>query len=60
MHTNNWLGCLIGAVVALLIAIFVPPYVPEPGGVLIQIIGYVVAVLLFVVALLALVRGRGI
>ena len=60
MITANWTGALIGAVVALLIAIFVPPYVPAPGGSIIQILGYIIAVVLFVVALLALLRGRGV
>lgn len=60
MRTTNWLGCLIAAVVCLLIAYFVPPYVPEPGGQLIQIIGFVAAVVLVIMAIIALVRGRGI
>ena len=60
MVRTNWVGCLIGAVVCLLIAIFVPPYIPEPGGKLIEIIGYIAAVVLFILAILGLVRGRGV
>lgn len=59
VHTN-WIGTLIAAVICLLIAIFVPPYVPEPGGVIIMIVGYIAAVILFILTILALVRGRGV
>lgn len=60
MVTNNWVGAFIGAAIALLVAILVPPYVPAPGGMIISVLGYVVAVVLFIVGLLALLRGRGV
>lgn len=59
MNGTNWVGTLIGGIVCLLIAIFVPPYIPDPGGVIVQIIGYIAAVILFVLTVLHLVRGRG-
>lgn len=60
MVRNSWVGYLIGAVVALLIAIFAPPYIPEPGGTIVAVIGYVVAVVLFILTFVALLRGRGV
>ncbi|MFA7264862.1 MAG: hypothetical protein WC054_00880 [Candidatus Nanopelagicales bacterium] len=60
MVRTNWIGCLIGAVICLLIAIFVPPYIPAPGGSIVMIIGYIAAVVLFILAILGLVRGRGV
>jgi hypothetical protein len=60
MITNNWVGSLIAAVICLLIAIFVPPYIPAPGGSIIMVIAYIAAVALFIIAILALVRGRGV
>lgn len=60
MVRTNWLGCLLAAVLCLLIAIFVPPYIPHPGDAIIQILGYIAAVILFILAILGLVRGQGV
>lgn len=56
----NWLGCLIAGVICLVIAIVLPPYIPEPGGQLVMIFGYLAAVILILLAILGLVRGRGV
>lgn len=60
MLRYNWLGCLIAGVICLVIAIVLPPYIPEPGGQLVQIFGYLAAVILIILAIAALVRGRGV
>lgn len=54
----GWLSYLLGAVVAVLIALLLAPIIPEPGGQLVAIIAWIVAAILAVLALVALVRGR--
>lgn len=60
MRTGNWVGLLIGAVVAILVAILLAPYIPEPGGHLVAVICYIAAAVMAVLAVVALVRGRGV
>lgn len=54
---TDWIGAAVAGVVCLLIAILVPPYTPDPISTIIMVIGYVFAAILFVVALLKLLRG---
>jgi hypothetical protein len=60
MVVGHWIGLLIGAVVAALVAILLAPLVPEPGGQIISVVAWIVCVLLVVLALVSLVRGRGV
>lgn len=57
---SNALWTLISAVIVLVVAIVVPPYLPAPLSVLLMWIGYLVAFVLFVLGIVALVRGRGV
>jgi hypothetical protein len=60
MLTNNWVGSLIGGVICLLIAFLVPPYLPAPASSIIYILGLIAGVILIILAIVALVRGRGV
>jgi uncharacterized protein YacL len=60
MVATNWVSTLIGAVIALLIAILVPPYLPHPADTIISILAWIVCVILFVLTLVSLLRGRGV
>lgn len=55
-----WLSYFLGAVVAVLVALLLAPYIPDPGGHIVSVIAWIVAVVLVVLGLVALVRGRGI
>jgi hypothetical protein len=57
MVRGNWVGCLIGGVVCILIAILLAPYIPAPGGALVAIICYIAAAVLLILAVVGLVRG---
>ena len=52
-----WLSYALGAVVALLIALLLAPIIPSPGDSIVAILGYIVAAILAVLALVALLRG---
>lgn len=54
---RSWISYLIGAVIAVLIALLLAPYIPEPGGHIVAILAWIVAVVLIVLALVSLVRG---
>jgi multisubunit Na+/H+ antiporter MnhE subunit len=56
----TWLSCILGAVVAALIAILLAPYIPTPGDHIVSIACWFVAVALLICALVAIVRGRGV
>jgi hypothetical protein len=53
----RWLACLIGAVVCVLIALILAPYIPDPGDQIVAIIAWVGAAVLAIIAVLQLVRG---
>lgn len=55
---TNWVGCLIGAVVCILIAVLLAPFIPYPGGTLIAIVAYIAAAILLILCVVDLVRGR--
>jgi len=55
-----WASYLLGALVAVLIAIFLAPIIPSPGDSIVAIIAWVVAAILAVLALVSLVRRPGI
>jgi uncharacterized RDD family membrane protein YckC len=52
-----WVSYAIGAVVAILIAILLAPYIPDPGGEIVAIIAYIVAAILAILAVFSLIRG---
>lgn len=52
-----WISYLIGAVVAILIALLLAPLIPDPGGHIVAIIAWIVAVVLIILGLVYLVRG---
>lgn len=52
-----WLSYVLGAIVAVLIALLLAPLIPEPGGQIVTIIAWIVAAILVVLALVALLRG---
>lgn len=53
----TWLSYIIGAVIAALIALLLAPYIPQPGGHIVAIIGWVVCVILVVLGLISLIRA---
>jgi predicted ABC-type exoprotein transport system permease subunit len=52
-----WLSYIVGAVVAVLIALLLAPIIPEPGGHIVAVIAWIVAAILAILALVALLRG---
>ena len=52
-----WLSYVIGAVIAVLIALLLAPLIPEPGGQIVSILAWIVAAILIILALVALLRG---
>jgi predicted ABC-type exoprotein transport system permease subunit len=53
----SWLSYVIGAVIAVLIALLLAPIIPEPGGQIIAILSWIVAAILAILALVSLLRG---
>ena len=53
-----WLSYVLGAVVAVLIALLLAPLIPEPGGQIVAVISWIAAALLAILALVSLFRGR--
>lgn len=55
----RWAACLIGAVVCILVALWLAPLVPAPAGAIVSVLAWIGAVVLLVMAVLALMTGRG-
>lgn len=53
----QWISYLVAAVVCVLIAILLAPYIPAPGSTLVAAVAYIAAVVLAILAVVALVRG---
>jgi hypothetical protein len=53
----RWISLLIAAVVCVLIAVLLAPYIPSPGDQLVAIIAWIGAVVCAIVAVIHLVRG---
>lgn len=53
----RWIALLLGAVVCILVAILLAPYIPEPGALVVQLVSYIGAVVCVVLAVLHLTRG---
>lgn len=51
-------GYLLGAVVAVLVALLLAPLIPEPGGSIVAVVSWIVAAILALLGVVALVRGR--
>ena len=54
----SWLSYFLGALIAALVAIFLAPIIPSPGDQICVIIAWIVCVILVVLGLVALFRGR--
>ena len=52
-----WLSYIVGAVVAVLIALLLAPLIPEPGGQIVSVLAWICAAILAILALVALLRG---
>lgn len=55
----RWMSLLLGAVVAVLVAVLLAPYIPAPGAQIVAVIAYIAAAVLAILGVLALVRGDG-
>jgi hypothetical protein len=53
---GSWLGYLLGAVVCLLIALLLAPYIPAPGDHIVSILAWIGAAVCAVLAVVGLVR----
>jgi hypothetical protein len=53
-----WLAYLVAAVIAIVIALVLAPYIPSPGDAIVSIIGWIVAAVCAILALVSLLRGR--
>ena len=56
----HWLGLILGAVVCVLIALLLAPYIPDPGGQIVEILAWIGAVVLAILAVIGLVRRPGV
>ena len=56
----RWLACFLGAIVCVLVALLLAPYIPDPGDAIVAICAWIAAAVLAVLGLVALVRGRGV
>jgi membrane protein DedA with SNARE-associated domain len=54
---TNWVGCLIGGVVCLLIAFLLAPLFPYPISSIVAIICWIAAAVLLILCVVHLVRG---
>lgn len=55
----RWLAAFVGAVVAIVVALYVTPLVPQPAGQILTLLAWIVAAVLIVLGLVYLLRGRG-
>ena len=53
-----WLSYTLGCVIAILVALLLAPLIPSPGDQIVQVIAWCATVLLAILALVSLFRGR--
>lgn len=53
----RWLSLLVAAVICIVIALVLAPYIPTPGDSLVSILAWIGAALCLVLAVVDLVRG---
>lgn len=53
----RWLSLLLGAVICVVVALVLAPYLPEPGASVVAVIAWIGAAVCAVLAVLHLVRG---
>jgi len=56
----HWLGLILGAVVCVLIALLLAPYIPDPGDSIVAILAWIGAAVLAILAVISLVRRPGV
>lgn len=53
----RWAACLIGAVVCVLVALWLAPIIPDPAGEIVAIVAWIGAAVLAIVAVVVLITG---